>query len=66
MEKPCVSLALIARAALAETRFDTPVAQVAARCCQQEQDSSEGQSTQHMPPAAQQLYLVLRQKKLGV
>ncbi len=56
-----VGLALIAVAGDAETRFDTPVAHFAARCCQREQDSSEGQSTQHMPPAAQELYLILRQ-----
>jgi len=48
-----VGLALIAVAGDAETRFDTPVAHFAARCCQREQE--------HMPPAAQELYLILRQ-----
>ena len=38
MGEPCVGLAFIAIAAQAETGFDTPVAHVAARCCQQEQD----------------------------
>jgi hypothetical protein len=33
-----MGLALIAIAAHAERRFDTPVAHVAARCCQREQD----------------------------
>lgn len=55
MGEPCVGLAIIAIASHAETRFDTPVAHVAATCCQQEQDQSEGQLTQHMLPAAQEL-----------
>ena len=38
MGEPCVGLAFIAIAAQAETGFDTPVAHVAAICCQQEQD----------------------------
>lgn len=50
-----MGLAIIAIASHAGTRFDTPVAHVAARCCQQEQDQSEGQLTQHMLPAAQEL-----------
>ncbi len=58
MGEPCVGLALIAIAAQIETRFDTPVGHVAARCCQHEQDSSEGQLTQHMTPAAQELYSI--------
>ena len=58
MGEPCVGLARIAVVAHVETRFDTPVAHVAARCCQQEQDYSEGQLTQHMPPAAQELYMM--------
>ncbi len=53
-----MGLALIAIAAQIETRFDTPVGHVAARCCQHEQDSSEGQLTQHMTPAAQELYSI--------
>ena len=56
-----MGLAIIAMASHAGTRFDTPVAHVAATCCQQDQDQSEGQLTQHMLPAAQELDAIFTQ-----